>query len=362
MNEYLSERKVEIMMDALFTPLKIKNLELSNRIVLPPMVCFTFAGENGFVAEKNVKHYEAIAKSGTGLIIVEATCVSKDGRLSADQLGIWSDEYIDGLSKIVEACHKNGAKAFIQIHHAGLRTPKEVNEDTITSSDFSDERTSGRAMTKEELKSIQADFIKAAVRAEKAGFDGIELHGAHGYLITQFLSSKINKRTDEYGGSFENRLRFAAEILEGIKSKVSENFVVGIRMGCNEDDLENSIEIAKRLEALGMDFLHISTGFDGEIISAVVPEDFPGNWIVYGAAKIKEQVSIPVIAVNSIKTSEDARSLVEGDFVDLVALGRAQLADYSFTKHVREGQDIVSCLGCKPCRWFSNGNNCPRHK
>ena len=348
-------------MNELFKPGIIRNLEIKNRIVLPPMVCFTFAGDEGFVSEKNIKHYESIAKGGTGLIIVEATCVNNTGKLSVDQLGIWSDDYIEGLSKIAKVCHDNGAKAFIQLHHAGLRTPKVVNEDTISSYDYSSDEKSARAMSIDELHSLQKDFIDAAVRAEKAGFDGIELHGAHSYLMTQFFSSKINHRTDEYGGNLDNRIRFTTEIVEGIRQKVSDDFVVGIRMGCNEDGLDNSIEIAKRFETIGMDFLHVSTGFDGTEIDAEIPEGFPGNWIVYGAAKIKEQVSIPVIAVNSIKTPEAASYLIDNNLADFAAIGRGQLADYNFTNHVKEGEDIISCLGCRPCRWFSNGDNCPRH-
>lgn len=349
-------------MSILFTSKKIKGLEIKNRIVLPPMVAFTFAEENGFVSEKNIKHYEAIAKSGTGLIIVEATCVNKNGRLSQDQLGIWSDDFINGLSKIADVCHKHGAKVFLQLHHAGLRTSKSINEDTLSSSDYNNGKVSARAMTKEEIYGLEQDFINAAARAEKAGFDGIELHGAHSYLMTQFFSSKVNNRTDEYGGNLDNRLRFATNIFKGIKEKVSNSFIVGIRMGCNENDLETSIEMAQKFEALGMDYIHVSTGFDNTPIEEEIPKDFPCNWIVYGGTKIKENVNIPVIVVNSIKTEEQAEYLIDNNLVDLVAVGRAQLADYDFTKHIKEGEPIVECLECKPCKWFTNGDNCPRSK
>ena len=349
-------------MNELFTLQKIKNLEVKNRMVVPPMVCFTFAGKNNFVDEKNIKHYESLAKGGSGLIIIEATCVSQNGRLSEGQLGIWSDAYIEGLSKLAEVCHKHGAKVILQIHHAGLRTPASVSEDTISSSDYNDGKVSARAITKDELCAVEKDFIEAAIRAQKAGFDGVELHGAHSYLMTQFFSFKVNKRTDEYGGSFDNRLRFTTEIVHGIREKVNNDFIVGIRMGCNENGLETSIEMAKRFEAIGMDYLHISTGFDNTPITEEVPDGFPCNWIVYGATKIKEHVTIPVIAVNAIKTAEQAQYLIEHNLVDFVAVGRAQLADYNFVNHMQEGNDVVKCLECKPCKWFSNGENCPRHK
>ena len=352
---------MEEILNALFTAHKIKGLEIKNRIVLPPMVCFTFADENGFVSEKNIYHYESIAKSGTGLIIVEAASVSKDGRLFPDQLGIWSDDYIKGLSKIAQACHAHNAKVILQLHHAGLRTSKLVNEDPITSSDYHDGNISARSMTKEELHSIQQDFVNAAFRAEKAGFDGIELHGAHSYLMTQFFSIKINNRTDEYGGSLDNRLRFTTEILEEIRQRIKNTFIVGIRMGCNEGDLKTSIDMTKKFEAFGVDYIHVSTGYDNTKINEEIPAGFPCNWIVYGATKIKEHVKIPVIAVNSIKTPEQANYLIDNNLVDFVAMGRVQLADYNFTSHVKEGKKIIECLGCKPCRWFTNGDNCPRH-
>ncbi|NLP46041.1 MAG: NADH:flavin oxidoreductase [Epulopiscium sp.] len=345
-----------------FRPQKIKNLEIKNPIVLPSMVCFSFANKNGFVSSKNIEHYASIAKGGVGLIIVEATCVTKEGRLSLDQLGIWSDEYIEGLSKIAQVCHEQGAKVLIQLHHAGLRTPKNVSQDPITSSYYQKGDLVAREMSITEIQKIQNDFIQAAIRAEKAGFDGIELHGAHSYLMTQFFSLKVNKRTDNYGGTLENRLRFTTEIYQSIKEKVGNHFIVGIRMGCNENDLKTSIKMAQKFEELGMDFLHVSTGFDNTPIREEVPEKFPCNWIVYGATKIKEQVNIPVIAVNAIKTKEQIAYLLDHQLVDFVAVGRGQLADHHFVNHMKKDKAIVHCLGCKPCRWFFNGDQCPRHR
>lgn len=347
-------------MDTLFATGKIKDLEIKNRIVLPPIVCFGASDKDNFVSEQNIAHYEKMAKGGSGLIIVEATAVSKNGRLSVDQLGIWDDKYIDGLSKIVKLCHDNNAKVFLQIHHAGLRSPEAVNRDTVSSSDYNNGKVSARALTQDEINQIHQDFVDGAIRAQKAGFDGIELHGAHGYLFTQFLSSKVNKRTDDYGGALENRLKIVKDVFQDIKANVSEDFIVGIRMGCNEDDLETSISLAKSFEDMGMDFLHISTGFDKTPINVQLPKDFPCNWIVYGAAKIKEHVKIPIIAVNSIKSPEQARYLTDCNLVDYVAIGRGQLADPNFISHIESGS-IINCLECKPCRWFVKADNCP-HK
>lgn len=348
-------------MDSLFTSHKIKNLEIKNRVVLPPMVCFGVSDDDNFVSEKNINHYKSMAKGGAGLIIVEAAAVSKDGRLSPDQLGIWDDKYIDGLSKIVKVCHENDAKVFVQIHHAGLKSPKSVKEDTVSSSNHRDGKVSARELTQYEIMQIHKDFIAGAIRAEKAGFDGIELHGAHSYLFTQFFSSKVNKRTDRYGGSLDNRLKIVRDIFTGIKNHVSDDFITGIRMGCNENDLGTSTAMAKSFEEMGMDFIHVSTGFDNTKIDAEIPEDFPCNWIVYGATKIKENVNIPVIAVNSIKKPAQARYLIDQNLVDFVAIGRAQLADHNFVNHIKD-DSIVNCLGCRPCGWFSKADNCPERK
>ncbi len=347
-------------MSKVFTSKKIGNIEIKNRMVLPPLVCFTFADEGGFVSEKNINHYSQIAKNGIGLIIVEANAVDPNGRLSIEQLGIWDDKYIDGLSKIADTIHENGAKALVQIHHAGLRTTKAATNDIVSSSDYEDKRAKARELSESEIKEIIRGFVRAAERAKAAGFDGVEVHGAHGYLLTQFFSERVNKRNDKYGGSFENRNRIAEEIYKCIRYKVGKDFIIGIRMGCNENSLEESIKRAKAFEKLGYDYLNMSTGFDNSPIEEEVPEDFPGNFIVYGASRIKENVQIPVIGVNMIKDPNDISRLINEDYLDFVAIGRGQLADYNFTYHLKNNEPILKCLECKPCKWFTNGDNCPR--
>jgi len=352
-------RKVDDM-SKIFEKGKIRNSEIKNKLVLPPMVTFSFSQNDGYVTDKKIFHYKTIADNGIGIVMVEATSVSEYGKLSVDQLGIWDDKYIDGLSNLAKAIKDSGAKAFIQIHHAGLRTKKEVNDSPITSSDYKDERSNGREMTIEEINTVVQEFIQGAIRAQKAGFDGIELHGAHSYLLTQFFSEKVNKRTDTYGGSFENRNRIALEIYEGIRKNTNEDFIVGIRIGTNENSLEESIERAKVFEKVGFDFLNVSTGFDNTKLDIHIPDEFPCNWIVFGATKIKENVSIPVIGVNMIKEKHQIDYLLDNNLLDFVAIGRGQLADYEFTKHLENGEEILTCLECKPCKWYKNGEQCPR--
>ena len=345
----------------LFTPVEIKKNKIKNRIVMPPMVCFKWSDDFGFVSEKHINHYEKRAQGGTGTIIIEATCVNKEGRLADSQLGLWSDEHIEGISKIAKACHKYSAVVLVQIHHAGLKTPANVCKPALAPSDFEDEKTEAVALSLEQIKEIQADFINAAIRAEKAGLDGIELHGAHGYLINQFASPVTNKRSDQYGGTIENRMNFVCEIIEGIKQAVDEKFIIGYRMGGNEPTLENGIEIAKILEASGVDLIHVSAGISsGE--TPTVPEGFPNNWIVYMGTEIRKNVNVPVIVVNGINNPKQAAYLIENNLADFTAVGKAMLTDSEWANKAMSGEMLKPCLSCIACQWFRNGALCPQDK
>jgi NADPH2 dehydrogenase len=337
------------------------NKTVKNSLVIPPMVAFGLTYGDGFVTDENIAHYDEISKEGAGIVIVEATCINPYGRLASKQLGIWDDKYIKGLEKISGIIHDNGALAILQLHHAGIKTKKEVTEIPLSSSKYTINDTISRKMTTEEIENTVVEFAESAKRAEKANFDGVEIHGAHGYLLTQFFSNKINTREDKYGGSFENNLRIAEEIYNAARKNTSDDFIIGIRMGCNDDSLDESIERAKIFETLGYDYLHVSTGFDNTPIEINIPEDFPCNWIVYGGVKIKEVVSIPVIGVNMIKTREQIDFLLDNGLLDFVAIGRAQLADPHFIKHMLKEEDTISCLECKPCKCFAGIKNCPRY-
>ncbi len=342
-------------MSEIFSRKKINNTMIKNRLVLPPMVTFNYS-EGGYVNERKIDHYQQIAKNGIGLIVVEATAIHPNGRLSDCQLGIWDDSFIPGLKALVEAVHKEDVPLVIQIHHAGVKTRVSGLKEVVSASDY----LHARALSVDEVKQIIKDFKDAAVRADKAGFDGVEIHGAHGYLLTQFFSEKSNHRNDLYGGSFENRIRIAKEIYEEIASVTQSDFIIGIRMGCNENSLEESIQFAKTFEQIGYDYLSVSSGLDGTEIDK--PEDFPYHWITYGGTVIQKEVDIPVMGVYGIRTEEQIKGLIETDLLDFVALGRAQLADYNFTKHLRNHEEILYCLQCTPCRWREDGSKCPRQR
>ncbi len=358
-------------MNELYSEIKIRNTKIKNRIVMPPMVCPGFTGEDGFVSLKNVERYRDRARGGVGLIIVEATCINKTGRLSPAQLGLWSDEQITGFSRIANFCHDYDTKVLVQIHHAGLAVASSVPGEPVAPSHFqglsrSNQNIKARAITLAEVTTLQDEYVAAAVRAQKAGLDGVELHGAHGYLISQFFSPLVNKREDDYGGSLVNRTRFATEIIAKIRQAVGSDFVISCRMGCDEPDLESSIQIAQLLEKAGIDILHISTGMTnfiaGEIADIPVPKYFHYNSIVYRGALIKEKVNVPVIVVNGIRAPLDAAYLVENKYADLVAVGRGLLVDPEWANKGQKYLQVTPCLRCKACAYRNPPNSCPQNK
>jgi len=322
--------------------LQIKNVTIKNRIAIPPMVCF-YWDDNGYVTEKNIEHYRDLAEGGAGLIIVEATAITKRARLHERELGIWEDGQIDGFRKITDVIHKNGAKTFIQLVHAGGNgiDPQAYAPSTMEYRDG----IQGIEMSKEQIQETIQDFVDAALRAQKAGFDGVELHGCHGYLISCFCNKKRNTRTDEYG---QDRTLFAKRILEAVKGACGDDFVVGIRFGAFEptleDGIENSIQIAPYT-----DFIDASYGTDCE---GLVPEDFACSEAVYGASKIKEALpDMPVFGVHNINSTEDVINALNTG-IDMVDVGKASLVDPAFASHVLLGIPHGKCLHCKDyCRW-----------
>lgn len=301
-------------MKNILSPLKIKNIEIKNRVVLPPLVRFSMIGTNGKVTEKLLNWYEEIAQDGIGMIIVEATCVDKNGKLRDNQLGLWDDSFIEGLKEISAIGKKYNVPMLIQIHHAGFKKNFNLVEEEV-------------------LDNILDMFVLAFERAKKAGFDGIEIHGAHTYLLSQLNSKLHNTRVDKYGGSFEKRMYFNKTLIQRTKNLFDDNFILGYRMGGNEPSLEDGIKIAKYLEELGIDLLHVSTGIPDDSFRQKVkindfPEDFPLDWVIYMGIKIRENLNIPVIGVRNIKKETQVSYLIENNLLDLVAVGRAMI----FTK------------------------------
>jgi NADPH2 dehydrogenase len=345
-------------MTNLFSEFNIASHKIKNRLVLPPMVCFGYPEEDGLVTPKNLLHYKLRSEDGAGIIIVEATCVKPDGKAASKQLGIWSDTHIPGLATIADVIRSSGSLALIQLHHAGLVTPPSVNEFPVGPS-VDPKNPKSRDLTAEEVRTLRDHFIAAGVRAKKAGFDGIEIHGAHGYMLNQFANPDINKRTDEYGNDREGRMRLAQEIIAGIRAMCGKEFIIGYRMGVNTPTLDDGIAIAQFLEKQGIDYLHSSHGGNLQNLPRP-PKDFDYNWIVYSGVTVKKHVNIPVIVVNEIKTAERAAFLIGNNLADFVAVGRPMLADPFWVRNVKNNLPVNVCSSCRPrCRWFEDSSFCP---
>jgi NADPH2 dehydrogenase len=355
----------------LYSEISVRNFKFKNRIVMPPMVCAGFTGEDGLFSIKNIERYRERARGGVGSIIIEATCVNKTGRLSLNQMGLWSDDQIKGFNRTADFCHEHDTRVLVQIHHAGLAVADGVTTDPVAPSDFqgvskTNRIIRARALTPAEINVLQAEFVAAAIRAQKAGLDGVELHGAHGYLISQFFSPLINKRNDDYGGSLVNRARFATEIISKIRQAAGPDFIISCRMGCDEPDIESSIQIAQLLEKAGADVLHVSRGMNnliaGEPFHFTVPTFFHYDWVVYGGSLIKEKVNIPVILVSGIRTPLEAAWLVQNNYADFVAIGRGLLVDEEWANKGKKYEQVTICQHCKACSYRIPGNRCPKTK
>lgn len=333
------------------TPIKIGNKIVKNRITMAPTVKF-YAGDDGLVTEEYVKHYEERAAHQCGFICVEATCIDKTGRLYPTQLGLWNDDQIEGHKKIAEACHKYGAVVVPQLHHGGLGTHADCGPLTSpTKTMWNNGRKDVEALelTKSDIKRIQEEFIAGAVRAKKAGYDGVQLHGCHSYLINDFASS-VNKRTDEYGGSLENMARFGSEIISGIRKACGSDFIISVRVSGCEPDVEGAIKIAEYYVAAGCDFLQVSTGIYG-LEEVQHDESLPYNRIASLGVRFHEHFKgkVPVSCVNGLRNVEVVNYLFEHDLIDTVDLACGLLADPAFAEAILYGNSYQKCFNCKDC-------------
>jgi len=340
----------------LFEPGWIGQMELKNRIVKPPMGT-NYASEEGYISQRMKDYYEQTARGGAGLVIVEATCIdSPVGRGLVYQLVIDDDKYIPGLSELARCIHQNGAKAAIQLHHAGREAVSRVTglQPVAPSAIKTPWGELPRELTIEEIRSIVACFAKAAGRAKRSGFDGVEIHAAHGYLIAQFLSLSSNKREDDYGGSLKNRARILLEILHAVKEPVGQGYPVWGRINGTEYGIEGGFtlsdarEVARMCQDNGADAIHVSTYGYGAQAIAITP-DSPGALIPL-ALGVKQAISLPVIAVGRI-TPELGEEILNNKSADFIAMGRALVADPDLPRKVQSGglADIRPCIGCLEC-------------
>jgi 2,4-dienoyl-CoA reductase-like NADH-dependent reductase (Old Yellow Enzyme family) len=336
----------------IFSEIYIGGLRIRNRIAMAPMIS-NLASPEGYPSEAHVAYMVERARGGVGLIITEYTYINKiDSRGSLNQLGLYSDDLIPKFRRLTEAVKAHGSRIFVQLVHVGRKTKSSIiwGNTPIAPSPIP-LLDSVREMTLDDIARVRREFGEAALRAEKAGFDGIELHGAHGYLIAQFLSPATNKRNDSY----RDGVKFVTEVVEEIRSRVS--IPVGIRLSVNEFDPnglkpEMVAEIASRLEKeAGIDYIHLSAGRDGPIASSM-PFYAPRAALVDDARIVRRSTKLPLLLVGSIIDLRDAEKALE--VADMIVLGRQLLADPMWPLKVRKGLPIRVCIRCNQlCRQIS---------
>lgn len=389
--------------DMLFSPMKIGNVEIKNRIIMAPM-CMGFGQYNGCATETMMDYYEERAKGGVGLIFTEITRINDiTGASSFGQLGMSHDYQIPALREMAGRIHKHNCKIMVELHHPGRQNlglmigtvpicnigsklmgnlytkiltqavipqgkklqdkhivPRTVAPSKCERSKMSD--SVNRELSVNEIKRIICQFIEGAVRVKKAGCDGVELHAAHGYLIQQFLSPNTNKRTDQYGGSLENRMRFLLEIIDGIRSNCGKDFPIVVRLTVDEMyseigqngkgyNLEEGIKMAKILSDKGIDAIDVSSAAYDTFNYWLEPTSFTPGWRKYLASEVKKVVDIPVIAANLIRSPKQAEMQLEEGTQDFISLGRPLIADPHWPNKVKSGNEnlIKRCVCCLYC-------------
>lgn len=341
----------------LFDFFLIRSLHLKNRIVLAPMGT-NLAEKDGSVSEALVRHYARRAQGGVGLIIVENASVDVSGHFPHG-LAIYDDKFIPGLSKLVREVHQAGSKICLQLNHGGRQLPsrltgfKPVAPSPVASPLL---KEIPREMSKEEITQLVEKFGEAANRVKQVGFDAIELHGAHGYLVCQFLSAASNQRQDDYGGGLWERTRFAREIISKIRGKVGSEYPVFFRLSAEEYvpsglTIKDSIEIARILKESGVDVFHVSAGQYASLEWLVQPMRFPPGVLVSSAASVKKATNVPVIAVGRINDPLLAEKILSEKKADLIAMGRPLLADPDLPWKAQQElySEIRPCVACNEC-------------
>ena len=343
------------MLKKLFTPMKIGKIEIPNRLVVSPMVT-DYCNQDGTATERYIAYHEAKAKGGWGLIITEDYAVDPSGKGFSCVAGLWNDSQIASHAELTRRVHQYKSKIFAQIYHCGRQTasaitgcqplaPSPVPCPTM--------QELPKELPVDGIEKIVGQFGDTALRAKKAGFDGVEIHGAHGYLISEFMSPYSNKRTDEYGGHLLNRMRFPLKIVADIRAKCGKDFGVGFRISCDEfvpggRTIEDTKAMAVFLEDAGIDVLHVSAGVYASADKIVPASSTPHGWLAGYAEEVKKAVRVPVITVGRINDPFVAESILASGKADFVAMGRASLADPEFPEKAKAAlfDEIRPCIAC----------------
>lgn len=355
-------------MSKLFSPASIASVKLRNRIIFPSITTNSGQSDNQ-VSPGQMEYYTKLAAGGAGAVTVEATIISPEGKLASKSLGLWSDDFIPALAKLVQTIKQQGAAAFIQLAHVGPQGSVKVNgaEPFSPSGIPFSKQGEVREMSTSEIQEIVKQFVEAGIRAQKAGFDAIELHAAHFYLLSSFLSPAMNKRSDEYGGSVQGRTKIVTDIIKGLKEALGANYPLICRLNGRElvgSALEGGIDAAElraiclELEKAGVDALHISSydlpvpHFDQYVNVPATP--IPGPEITPGvfsrlAAEVKGYVQVPVITVGKINSPTLAEEILTTGKADFVSIGRGLIADPELPRKMAKGTESGPCLYCSSC-------------
>ncbi|MBS5956245.1 MAG: NADH:flavin oxidoreductase [Clostridiales bacterium] len=321
-------------MNLLNKSITIKSVTISNRIVMPPMA--TSKAANGDVTDQLIDYYDEKSKGGyIGLIITEHHYVSKDGMASEGQVSISRDEDVAGLKKIADVIHKNGSKVIAQINHAGSSASQEITGcEPISASPIINVGLSAktqlipREMDRDDILRVVKSFADAAKRVKEAGYDGVQIHSAHGYLLNQFYSPLGNKRLDEYGGTIDGRIKIHLEIIRAIREVVGDDFLLSLRLGASDymeggSTMEDGVYASKKFQEAGIDLLDISGGYNGFIRKDT---NEPG-WFSDATSAIKKEISIPLILTGGVTDVKDAEHLLKEGKADFIGIGRAIFKD-----------------------------------
>lgn len=351
-------------MSLLFQPAKLGPITLKNRIVMPPMVT-NLALRDGSPSDATIKYYSERARGGVGMIIVEGTDIERTHCFSGpNRLAIADKINLVAFERLTRAVHAYGTKITLQlIQPGGASAPLPDGSKFwgVSEIPFLPVTQSPHAMTIEEIKITVQEYANAALRAKQAGFDGVEIHAAHAYLLGEFLAPYYNNRTDCYGGNLENRLRIFGEIYEAIRNVVGRNFLVGIRFSGDEMtphipgslNKADGIEIAKAFDRIGYDYINVSNGNAFNANANCDPYSYQPGWKKHVAADIKKAVQMPVIATNTVKDASWAEQLLQEGVCDFVAIGRANFADADFARKSQAPEKYAplrKCIGCMHCR------------
>ncbi|MFH1651635.1 MAG: FAD-dependent oxidoreductase [Chloroflexota bacterium] len=346
------------MFPKLFTPGKIGTLELENRIIKAPTILF-LASPDGSVTDRIIRFYEEVARGGTGLVIVEAAGVenTRISKLLPCQLGAFHTMHLPGLSSMAQAIQDNGSKAGLQLVHHGRRklSGQGAAADASWETDYLQSGTMSipAELSAEDIGEIVSAFGNGAKLARDAGFDMVEVHGAHGALITNFLSPATNQRTDRYGGSLENRMRLLVEIVGDVQAKAGADFPLSVRLSGTDYEpggvvIEESVATARVLEKLGVHLVHVSGGGHHQVAHLTSPMSIPRGHNVWAAEAVKKAVSVPVVASGSITTPRYAEEILASGKADFISLGRPLFADPYWPLKARRDtpEDIRTCIRC----------------